>query len=184
MPQQQYNWLILLVVLFSGLVSCCDAFSSPAGFTTRATQLERRVPCDHSVLMQADSGHAAGMSRRSLIDTAAAATVLASVVSSSAASPCYADVTRQSLKKSYFRYVPRIKESLAWYHGALADAIRKNDVEAVKVYYALTNTAKKDSKKPTAYQSVSNRMERELLIPLAIWASTFAEKGSRYVLQY
>lgn len=122
------------------------------------------------------------VSRREALHTfggAVAAAAVAAAAATGAAPAARADVTRQSLKKSYFRYVPRIKEGMSWYAGELKELVDKEDFNTILAkYFIKTKTAKDDSLRPALYQSTSNKVERELIAPMKIWATTFAEKGT------
>ncbi|CAM9155994.1 unnamed protein product [Discosporangium mesarthrocarpum] len=92
--------------------------------------------------------------------------------------PAAADNTLIATKNSYFRYVPRILESMKWYQGDLRQAVLAEDWPHVMTYFEVVNTAKSDSKRPAMYQSSSSLIERDLLSPLTIWSQSFAPKGT------
>ncbi|CAM9516248.1 unnamed protein product [Ectocarpus sp. 13 AM-2016] len=92
--------------------------------------------------------------------------------------PAFADNALAATKKSYFRYVPRILDAMAWYAGDLQKAIAEEDWPEVLAYFEVVNTARSDSSRPAMYQSSSSRMQRELFSPLSVWAQSMSIKGT------
>ncbi|CAM9624742.1 unnamed protein product [Scytosiphon promiscuus] len=92
--------------------------------------------------------------------------------------PALADNALIATKQSYFRYVPRILDAMAWYEGDLQSAVVAEDWPKVLSYFEVVSTARADSSRPAMYQSSSSRMQRELFSPLSVWAQSMSIKGT------
>ncbi|CAM9766218.1 unnamed protein product [Ectocarpus sp. 8 AP-2014] len=179
--------LKLLLLAPGGVVSWIPALSAhPAVITTTTMRAVGSSSPQHGPrsdpLASSTSSSSSSSSRsevlRELGRYAAGAGVLSLAGACGSPLPALADNALAATKKSYFRYVPRILDAMAWYEGDLQKAIAEEDWPKVLAYFEVINTARSDSSRPAMYQSSSSRMQRELFSPLSVWAQSMSIKGT------
>ncbi|CAN0003389.1 unnamed protein product [Ectocarpus sp. 4 AP-2014] len=182
--------LKLLLLAPGGVVSWIPALSAhPAVLTTTTMRAvgssssqhgPRSDPLASSTSSTSSSSSSSSRSEvlKELGRYAAGAGVLSLAGACGSPLSALADNALAATKKSYFRYVPRILDAMAWYEGDLQKAIAEEDWPKVLAYFEVVNTARSDSSRPAMYQSSSSRMQRELFSPLSVWAQSMSIKGT------
>ncbi|CAM9213410.1 unnamed protein product [Ectocarpus sp. 12 AP-2014] len=176
------NLLRLLLLAPGGVVSWMPALSAqPVVITTTTMRAVGSSTPQHgprSAPLASSSSSSRSEVLRELGRYAAGAGVLSLAGACGSPLPAFADNALAATKKSYFRYVPRILDAMAWYTGDLQKAIAEEDWPKVLAYFEVVNTARSDSSRPAMYQSSSSRMQRELFSPLSVWAQSMSIKGT------
>jgi len=94
-------------------------------------------------------------------------------------SEAVADMTLNTFKKSYFRWVPRIEAGRDFFVLELGAQIDNQQWAEVLKAFELSSVAQAGSaREANGVSQKSTRVDRELLTPMRVWVTSFAEKGT------
>lgn len=91
----------------------------------------------------------------------------------------FADMTLETFKRAYYRYVPRIEAGRDLYVLNLRSKIDKESWSDIISLFAKQSVAQEGSAKAQVNLDIKvSELEKELLVPMEVWLTSFAEKGT------
>jgi hypothetical protein len=83
---------------------------------------------------------------------------------------------RQQQKKTYFRFIPKLKTGLGYYATDLKQAIDKQDYATISKFFEVY-VSKYNKNDPNQVDATDTYVNNYLYRPMTVFAGTFAERG-------
>jgi hypothetical protein len=88
----------------------------------------------------------------------------------------HADV-RAQMKRTYFRFVPKLITGLNYYKNDLKTAVEKEDWDTIKKFFEVY-VSKYNANDPKQIDATDTYVNAQLYRPMTVFAGSFAEKGT------